>query len=181
MLWCGVHGLQSESSLTWYTMLCKGATGFYMILSIGCKVLSTLVLRTHPSPFSLTLVVAEVFFSLFFFFMFVCFVLFCAFFCPSLTQLLCNIFYPFLNMLSERHYQHHWLDQLWPEIQPAGSSCDWHRDSSWPVLKEATALLTKTLPCKPNTVVSHPTIFLELNEHIFPSHLSSEFSSAWSQ
>lgn len=54
----------------------------------------------------------------------------------SFSQLLCSIFYPFLNISPQRHHLLHWVAQLWPTVhlfyswlEPAVFSPGW--DWSW--------------------------------------------------
>lgn len=73
-----------------------------MVLFMGCQEMRAPVPREPlPPPSSLTLVSAE--FSL-------------TFSHSSLSQLLQNVFYPFLSVLSLRCHQHHQLAQLWAAV-----------------------------------------------------------------
>lgn len=56
-------------------------------------------------------------------------------FLTPLSQLVHSIFYPFLNIFSQRCYQHHCWAQLWPALGlpgPAASDCVQHRASPGP-------------------------------------------------
>lgn len=82
-----------------------------MSFSIGCRGISAPMHSTPPlASFFTDLGVSEALLLSYF-----------SSLLPFLSQQLCCVFKPFLNMLSQKHHQHHWLTQLRHQLELAPS------------------------------------------------------------
>jgi len=109
LLQCGVPstGYRWISAPPWTSMGCRGTACFTMVFIMSCKGrFSAPASRAPPPPpSSLSLVSADLFLS---------------HHLNSVSTLPFHcIFFPFLNILSERHYHCHWLAWPWPAVGPS--------------------------------------------------------------